>query len=202
MHMGVDEPGNDVAPRHVDDSRRLRRRPAGQPRRSSSRATPHRPGTAVRPTRRSPSHPSRSGRMSCLRSLARASRSDSQLNDRLCLARDLGLPYSAFCRRKPALGISTPLQRYQLATVRYGRHGSASAWQSRGAGQFGQAVVVCAARPALPGRPRVGRRADSCTKIKNISAVQTPIPLTDGQRQDDRLVVPGVVKLVERHVPD
>ena len=39
------------------------------------------------------------------------------------------------------------------------------------------------------------------TKIKNISAVQTPMPLTAVSASDDRLVVPGVVEFVERDLP-
>ena len=75
--------------------------------------------------------------------------------------------------------------------------GSARRWQSRGVGQLGQAVAVAhAARtPRSPAGKTSGR---FMTKIKNISAVQTPIPLTAVKDSRDRLVVPGVVELVER----
>ena len=76
-----------------------------------------------------------------------------------------------------AFGVSTPFQMYQLAIVRYGRHASARAWQSRG---LGSSASPCRSRSATrTPRSLAGKMSGRLrAKIRNISAVQTPIPLT------------------------
>ena len=95
-----------------------------------------------------------------------------------------GVAVRSSCRRDRHLAVDQGLegriqarQRYQLATVRYGRHGSAISRQTAGLGSSGspKRSRIATRIPRSPTGKTSGRFS---AKIRNISAVQTPMPLT------------------------
>ena len=119
VDVSVDEAGDDVAPRDVDHARGLR---------------PFEPADLG-------DHRIDQGHVGAKGGPARAVDHPATLQDQVECHGDC-LRFGRLCERAAsgdgvagrAIGVSVPFQMYQLAMVRYGRHISASEWQSRGLG--------------------------------------------------------------------
>ena len=145
VDVGVDEAGDDVAPRR-------RRAHAALARRRAGRLGDHRLEQGhVGPKRRpagAVDHPAAlQDQVECHRSLRSPSRTRMLGRTDLTVRLRFEAGRPAETRDSGVFGVSAPFQRYQLAMVRYGRQCSARAWQSRGLGQLGQAVAVSQADP-------------------------------------------------------
>ena len=186
MDVGVDEAGDDVAVGDVEHLRG-RRAPSSAPDLGDHRVEQRRrrPGTA------GPPEPSITQPFLRIRSKFTRGRSLGSVFDRSAS--------SAGGRRHSMRGVEAPPE------VPAGDRPV----RPPGLGQGAAVARAWAARPARGGRGAPTRTPRSPTgrtsgrfraKIRNISAVQTPIPLIAVRLRDDRLVVP-VVELVERDAP-